>query len=72
MYLFMLGYVAFSVYCHAGGAHKCKTQLTCVLWTALDLAAAALCIAWGVGGSKVKVIECKVHGMNSPVFESGL
>ena len=56
VYLFMLGYVAFSVYCHAAGAHKCKIQVSCVLNTALDLVVAALCIAWGVGGSKVKVI----------------
>ena len=68
----MLGCEAFSVYCHTGSGHKCKMRLSCVLNTALDLVVAALCIAWGVGGSKVKVIECKVHGMNSPVFESGL
>ena len=41
----MLGCVAFSVYCHAGSAHKCKVRLSCVLNTVLDLAAAALCIA---------------------------
>ena len=53
---FMLGCVAFSVYCHAAGAHRCKIRLSCVLRTALDLAAGALCIEWGMGGSKVKVI----------------
>ena len=51
VYLFMLGYVAFSVYCHAAGAHKCKMRRMGVLNTALDLAAGALCIAWGMGGS---------------------
>ena len=48
---FMLGCVAFSVYCHAGGADKCKIRLICVLRTALDLAAGVLCIEWGIGGS---------------------
>ena len=43
--------VAFSVYCHTGSAHKCKIRLSCVLNTALDLAAAASCIGWRVGGS---------------------
>ena len=49
--LFMLGCVAFSIYCHTGGPDKCKMRRICVLNTALDLAAAALCIAWRVGGS---------------------
>ena len=48
---FMLGCVAFSVYCHTAGAHKCRMRRICVLKTGLDLAAAALCIAWGMGGS---------------------
>ena len=51
MYWFMLGYVAFSVYIHAAGEDKCKMRRTCVLNTALDLSAAALCIEWGMGGS---------------------
>ena len=46
---FMLGCVAFSVYCRTGSAHKCKMRPGCVLNTALDLAAAALCIECGVG-----------------------
>ena len=41
---FMLGCVAFCVYCHAGSAHKYKIRLKGVLDTAADLAAAALCI----------------------------
>ena len=41
----MLGCVAFSVYCHAAGADKCKIRPSCVLNTALDLAAAALYVA---------------------------
>ena len=45
----MLGCVAFSVYCHAGSADKCKTRLGSVLDSALDLAAAGLCIVWRVG-----------------------
>ena len=56
VYLFMLGYVAFSVYCHAAGAHKCKMRLSCVLTTAFDLAAAVLCIECKVGGSLMGVI----------------
>ena len=48
---FMLGCVAFSVYCHTAGAHKCKIRLRCVLSTAVDLAAGALCIEWGMGAS---------------------
>ena len=53
----MVGCGAFSVYCDAGGADKYKIRLSCVLNTVLDLAAAALCIAWRVvGGSKVKLI----------------
>ena len=46
---FMLGCDAFSVYCHTGSAHKCKERLRCELNTALDLAAAALCIDLRVG-----------------------
>ena len=53
---FMLGCVAFSVYCHTGRAHKCKMRLTCVLNTALDLTAAALCIGWRVEGRQVGLI----------------
>ena len=55
---FMLGCVALSVYFHSAGADKCKTKLTGVLNTALDLAAAALCIEWGVGGSYIGAIYC--------------
>ena len=50
---FMLVCVAFSVYCHTGSEHKCKIRQSCVLNTALDLAAAALCIGWRVGRSYV-------------------
>ena len=46
----MLGCVAFSVYCHAGGEDKCKMRRVGVLNTVLDLVAAALCIEWGMGG----------------------
>ena len=53
---FMLGCVAFSVYCHTGSPYKCKMRLSCVLNSALDLAAAALCIEWGVGWPLVGVI----------------
>ena len=53
---FMLGCVAFSVYCHTGSADKCKIRQSCVLNTALDLAAAALCIGWWVGGRYVGLI----------------
>ena len=48
---FMLGCVAFSVYCRAAGENKCKMRSICVLNTALDLADGALCILWGMGGS---------------------
>ncbi|CDI84024.1 hypothetical protein EAH_00047500 [Eimeria acervulina] len=41
------GCVAFGLYCHAGSADKCKMRLSCVLNSALDLAAAALRMAWG-------------------------
>ena len=50
---FMLVCVAFSVYCHTGCADKCKIRLSCVLNTALDLGAGALCIGWWVGRSYV-------------------
>ena len=56
VYWLMLDCVAFSVFCHAAVAHKCKIRLSCALNAALDLAAAALCIAWGLRGSKVEVI----------------
>ena len=49
VYSLMLCCVAFSVYCHTECAHKCKMKLSWVLKTALDLAAAALCIEWRVG-----------------------
>ena len=55
---FMLGCVAFRVYCHAGSAHKCKTRRICVLSSALDFAAGALGIEWGVGGSYIGAIYC--------------
>ena len=48
---FVVGCVACGVYCHAGGADKCKMRLSCVLNTAVDLAAAGLCIEWRVGVS---------------------
>ena len=47
---FMLGCVAFSAYCHAGGADECKMRRVCVLKTALDLAAAAVWNEWEMGG----------------------
>ena len=47
---FMIGCVAFSVYCDAASVHKCKIRLNGVLETAFDLAAAAFGIAWGLGG----------------------
>ena len=50
---FMLGCVAFSIYCHTGSADKCKIRPSCVLNTALDLAAAAHRIDWGLGGRQV-------------------
>ena len=49
----MLGCVAFSVYCHAGGEDKCKIRRIGVFDTALDLAAATLCIAWVVEGTLI-------------------
>ena len=52
----MVGCVAFSVYYHAGSADKCKMRLSCVYDTAVDLAAAALCIEWRVGWVLVGVI----------------
>ena len=48
---FMLGCVAFCVYCHAASAQKCKMRRLCVLRTALDLSAGTLSIEWGMGGS---------------------
>ena len=39
------------IYWEAASAAKCTMRLSWVLNTALDLAAAALCIAWRVGGS---------------------
>ena len=47
-----LSCVALSVYCHAASAHKCKMRRICVIKTALDLAAGALCIEWGMGEAK--------------------
>ena len=58
VWFFMLGCVALSVYFHSAGADKCKTKLTGVLNTALDMAAAELCIEWGVGGSYIGAIYC--------------
>ena len=49
---FMLGCVAFSVYCDTASADEWKMRRICVLNTALDLAAAALCIDWVRGGSQ--------------------
>ena len=49
---FMVGCVAFSVYCDAASAEEYKMTLACVLETALDLAAAALWTEWGVGEAK--------------------
>ena len=53
---FMLGCIAFSVYWHAAGADKCKMRLSCVLETALDLAATAWCIERRMGESSMRVI----------------
>ena len=53
---FMLGCVAFSVYCHAGSAQKSKMGGVRVLKTGLDLAAGALCIEWGLRESYMRVI----------------
>ncbi|CDI83076.1 hypothetical protein EAH_00068280, partial [Eimeria acervulina] len=44
------GFLALSVYCHAASADECKMRRIRVLKTALDLAAAALSIEWGMGG----------------------
>ena len=65
----MLGCVAFRVHCHAASAHKCKTRRICVFNTALGLAAGALCIEWGVGGSYMRAIYCKVCDKKRRVFE---
>ena len=48
---FMLGRVSLRVICHTGSADECKMRHICVLNTALDLAATALCIEWGMGGN---------------------
>ena len=53
---FMVGCVAFSVYCHTAGADKCKVRRIGVLKTALDLVAAELCNEWGVGRILMGVI----------------
>ena len=47
---FMLGCAGFSEYCHILCAHKCKMRRNRGLNTGLDLAGAALRIAWGGGG----------------------
>ena len=57
----ILGCVAFSVDCHTDGARKCKMRRIGVLKTGLDLAAAALCIEWGMGGSYIRVIYCNAY-----------
>ena len=49
MWWLMLGCVAFIVYCDAASANECQMRRICVLNTALDLAAAALCTEWGMG-----------------------
>ena len=49
---FIVGCVAFSVYCHTDCAHKCKIRPSGVLNTALDLAAAEFGIEWGLVGAK--------------------
>ena len=69
---FMLGCVAFSVYCHTGCAHKWKMRRICVSRTALDLAAATLCIEWPVGGSQVGLMQREACGKKRRVFEYGL
>ena len=48
---FMLGCVAFIAFSHTACADECTVRLSCVLNTALDLAAAALCIEWRMGES---------------------
>ena len=53
---FRLGSVAFSVNFHAASAYKSKMRRTCVLKTALDLAAAAVYIEWEVAGNQMLVI----------------
>ena len=68
----MVGCVALSEYWHTEGMHKCKMRRSCVLNTALDLAAAALCIDWGLGGGYVGLIYCKVCDEKRWVFEYGL
>ena len=68
----MLGCVAFSVYWHTGCAHKCKMRRIGVLKTGLDLAAAALCIEWGMGGSYIRVIYCNAYDKKRRVVEYGL
>ena len=72
MWWFMLGCVAFSVCCHAGSADKSMISPTCVLNTAFDLAAAALCIARRVGLSQMGVIYCRVCGKERRVVAYGL
>ena len=39
------------VYFHAAGADKCKMRRMCLFHAAVDLAAALLCIEWGMGKS---------------------
>ena len=52
--------------------HKCKIRLSCVLNTALDLAAAALRSAWRVRGSYVGEIKCEGCDKQRRFFEYGL
>ena len=69
---FMVGCVGFSVYCHAGGADKCKMGCSCVYDTALDLGALVLCVEWRVGWNYVGIKCCKVFHKKRWVFEDGL
>ena len=57
---FMLGCVAFIAFSHTACADECTVRLSCVLNTAPDLAAAALCIEWVVLGSKEGLVLCIV------------
>ena len=48
---FILGCVAFGIYCHTAGADSCTIRPIGVLNAALDMGAAELCIELGVGAS---------------------
>ena len=69
---FMLLCVAFSIYYYTGCAHTCKIRRSCVLNTALDVAAASLCVEPRVRGSKVGEKYCEVCDTKRRFFEYGL